>query len=243
MAWPVAGFTSAMHPQVSSGEGCERGYHVSSETILSACANAGVRRLLVARLPVVDVVVGLPLLLVADQGRAVRLRLVRRDDDPEWLVVDVDQLERVLGDVGVGRDHRRDLLALEPHLVGDEHRLRVPRKRRHPRQVVLCHQLAGDDRDHALERLRRRGVDPVQLRVGVRAAQDRHVQHPGQMDVVDVVAGAADEAVVLHAPDAVTDPSDLLDLGCHVRNPPSSPRTRPRLRRSRPGRARPPGSP
>ncbi len=40
MAWPVAGFTSAMHPQVSSGEGCERGYHVSSETILSACANA-----------------------------------------------------------------------------------------------------------------------------------------------------------------------------------------------------------
>jgi hypothetical protein len=33
------------------------------------------------------------------------------------------------------------------------------------------------------------------------------------VDVVDVVAGAADEPVVLDAPDAVSDPSDLFGLG------------------------------
>ena len=42
------------------------------------------------------------------------------------------------------------------------------------------------------------------------------MQHPGQVDVVDVVAGAADEPVVLHAPDAVADPADLFGLARHA---------------------------
>ena len=200
--------------------------------------------LLVARLPVVDVVVGLPVLLVADQRCIGRRCLLRGDDDPERLVVHVDQLEGVLGQVRVGRDHGRDLLALEPHLVGHEHGLRVARHRRHPREVVLRHQLAGDDRDHALERLRPRGVDPVQLRVGVRAPQDRHVQHPREMHVVDEGARPADEAVVLHPPDAVADALGSLRSRLPSRKPPSSRRTprRPRSA-SRPCRAPPPGSP
>jgi hypothetical protein len=36
------------------------------------------------------------------------------------------------------------------------------------------------------------------------------------MDVVDVVAGATDEPVVLHALDAVADPADLFGLARHV---------------------------
>ena len=58
-------------------------------------------------------------------------------DRRQRLVVDVDQLERVLRDVrGLG-DHRRDLLALEAHLVGREHGLGVAGERRHPGEVVL----------------------------------------------------------------------------------------------------------
>ena len=56
-------------------------------------------RLPVAGLPVVDVVGVLSLLVVADQRRPVRERLLRRRDRGQDVVLDVDQLQRVLGDV------------------------------------------------------------------------------------------------------------------------------------------------
>ncbi len=169
--------------------------------------------LLVAALPVVDAVVGLVFLVGADHRRVRLERTLRRHHRLERLVVDVDQLEGVLRDVGVLGDHRRDLLALEPHLVGDEHRLGVVAHRRHPGEVVLRHQLAGHDGDHAGERLSARGVDRVELRVRVGAAQDRHVEHAGQLHVVDVVALAPDEAVVFDAADAVAQSADLFGVG------------------------------
>ena len=167
------------------------------------------RRALVARLPVVDVVVGLSFLLVADQHRAFRERLLRRRDRLQRLVVDLDQLERVLGDVRILGDDRRHLLALVADLVGGEHRLRVAGERRHPREVVRGHQLAGDDGDHTRQRCSRRRVDRRDARMRVRAAQDLHVQHPRQDDVVDVVALAADEAGILLALDGVAEPANF----------------------------------
>ena len=57
------------------------------------------------------------------------------------LVVDLDQLQRVPGDVlGVG-DDERDLLVLEAHLVGGQHRLHVRRQRRHPGQAQVGERL------------------------------------------------------------------------------------------------------
>ena len=89
---------------------------------------------------------------------------------------------------GIGGDDRGDLLALEPDLVGGEHRLGVARHRGHPREVVLGEQLAGDDRDHAVDRRRCRRVDAADASVRHRRPQDRHVQHAGQRVVVEVVA-------------------------------------------------------
>ena len=80
---------------------------------------------LVADLPVVDDVVVLVLLVVADEGRALRERLGRVHDRRQRLVVDDDRLARVLGDVGVVGDDGGDLLALEAHLVGGQHGLGV----------------------------------------------------------------------------------------------------------------------
>ena len=108
-----------------------------------------VGRILVSRLPVVDVVRGLPLLLVPDQRGVRRGRLLRARHCVERLVVDLDQLERVFRDVRRLGDHARDLLTLVAHLVGDEHGLRVARQGRHPGEVVLRHQLARDDGDDA----------------------------------------------------------------------------------------------
>ena len=169
-----------------------------------------VGRLLVARLPVVDVVVRLAFLLVADHGRALGERLLRARDRLERLVVHVDELAGVLGDVGGLGDHRRDLLPLEAHLVRREHRLRVAGEGRHPGEVVLRHQLAGDDRDDALDRLGARGVDRRDARVRQRAPEELEVEHPGERDVVEVVALAADEAGVLQPLDGVPDPADDL---------------------------------
>ena len=47
-----------------------------------------------------------------------------------------------------------------------------------------------------------------------RAAEDLHVQHAGQHDVVDVVALAADEAVVLDPLAAGAEPTDLDLVEC-----------------------------
>ena len=46
--------------------------------------------------------------------------------------------------------------------------------------------------------------------MGVRAAQHRRVGHPGELDVIDVVALARDEAGILFALDRSAE-----DFGCH----------------------------
>ena len=107
--------------------------------------------------------------------------------------------ERVVRRVLVGRDHERDLLALEADLVARQHGLRVVGDRRHPGQAERLEVLGRDDRGDVRVRERPRGVDRDDPRVGVRAAQQRAVDHARQPDVVEVGALAADEARVLLA--------------------------------------------
>ena len=135
-----------------------------------------VGRLLVAGLPGrAREVVALPGLVVADQRRVGVERLAGVDDRGQRLVLDVDQLQRVVRRVLVGRDHERDLLALEADLVAGEHGLRVVGDRRHPREAERLEVLGGDDRGDVRVRERLRGVDRDDAGVRVRAAQDRAV--------------------------------------------------------------------
>ncbi len=154
---------------------------------------------LVAGLPVEDVVVRLALFVVADHRRAVGERLLGVHHRVERFVHDVDQLDRVACRVVVLGDDERDLLTVEAHLVGGEHRLGVVRQRRHPCQPERVEDGAGDDGFDLRVGLGRRRVDRDDPGVRVRAAQDRAVQHAGQVDVVDVVAPAAQEPDVLLA--------------------------------------------
>ena len=107
--------------------------------------------------------------------------------------------QRVVGRVLVGRDHERDLLALEPHLVAGQHGLRVVGDGRHPGQAQRLQVLGGDDGGHVGMRQRARGVDRDDPGVRVGAAQQRAVDHTRQLDVVQVRALAADEPRVLLA--------------------------------------------
>ncbi len=151
----------------------------------------------ISRLPVEDAVVLLVLLVGAQDRRRRVERLPGIDHRRHRLVLHLHRLHAVGGGVAVGGDHRRDLLRLVHHRVGGQHHLGVRHQRRHPVQVVLLQRLAGDHRQHAryLEGLG--GVDGLDLRVGEGAAHDVHVQHAGKLDVVHVVAAAADEARVL----------------------------------------------
>ena len=209
VACPVTELTSATMPQVSRGEGCERGVVRLEGDDAVGLGEGGVGGGRVAGLPLVDQVVGLALLLVADHHRARLQRLLGGGDGGQHVVVDLDELGGVDRGVGVGGDDGRHLLALVAHLVGGQHRLGVARQGRHPGQAVLGHELAGHHGHHALHLGRRGGVDRVDPGVGHRRAQDGHVEHAGQDDVVEVVALALDEPGVLVALDRVADAADL----------------------------------
>ena len=163
----------------------------------------------VADLPPVAGVVGLAFLVVADDRRVGRGRLLGVDDRGQRLVLDVDRLAPVLGDVRVVGDDDAHLLALEAHLVGGQHRLGVVGQRRHPREVALGHHLAGEHQPDAGDLPGLRRVDGLDAGVRQRAAQDLHVQHAGQVDVVDVVAAAAHEPGVLDPAAARAQTTDL----------------------------------
>ena len=144
-------------------------------------------------------VVALPDLVVADQRRVGVQRLAGVDNRGQRLVLDLDQLERVVRGVLVGRDHERDLLALEADLVAREHGLRVVGDGRHPSKPERLEVLGSDDRGDVGRGERLRGVDRDDPRVRVRAAQHGAVDHSRQPDVIEVGALAADEARVFLA--------------------------------------------
>ena len=170
-------------------------------------------------------VVALARLVVADQRRVRVERFAGVDDRGQRLVLDVDQLERVVRRVLVRRDHERDFLALESDLVTCEHGLGVVGDRRHPGEPERLEVLGGDDcRDVGVGE-GPRGVDRENARVRVRASQQCSVDHPRQPDVVEVVALAADEACVFLALQA-TEADRALGLGArkvlddgHARTP------------------------
>ena len=158
-----------------------------------------IRRVGIARLPREDVVVGLTFEVRADDRRVSVERLLRVGDHRQRVVIDVDTFERVLGLRRRLGDHADDLLALEADLVGRQDSLGVTREGRHPREAMLGEQVARHAGHDTRHRLGTRGVDRVDRGVGERRAVDRHEQHAGQLHVIDVIALAADEAIVLDA--------------------------------------------
>ncbi len=166
----------------------------------------GVRAGFIADLPLEDDVVRG---VLVELRRARLGRLLRVDDRRKRLPVDddrvegVDRLLRRLGDdrgdalagpldVVRGEDSRRVDVVLDPR--------RAARRPGHRQRVVRD---VGPD-DHGQDTrplLRRRGVDRLDLGVGVRAPEDRHMDHALELDVVEIAALAGDEARVFRSLD------------------------------------------
>ena len=123
------------------------------------------------------------------------------------LVLDLDQVARVLGDVAILGRHRRHRLADVAHpVVGDrglEHRRARPCRQR---IADLGRIGAGHHAKHAGESGGLAHVDGDDPRVGMGAAQHGGVRHLRHVDVVGIEALADEEARVLHPLHALADP-------------------------------------
>ena len=147
-----------------------------------------------------------------DVGAHVRMRQRRSalqrfhgvDDGRQRVVVDLDGVDRVAGDVRVGRDRDGDGVTDEVDAIAGEHG--VARRfqigdgcRARHRAARIVDVGAGEDRDDARNGFRGRRLDAADARVRVRTAQDARVQQTGEPEIVGVGAEPLDEARILDA--------------------------------------------
>ena len=131
--------------------------------------------------------------------RVVLDRLLEVHLDRQGLVVDVDQADRILGDVAVDRHHHRDALAGVEHVVAGKGALRLRmgkvgrRDQQRQRGIERADVVAGIDLDHTVESFGGTGIDRAYPRPGDGAAGERRMQRTGKVDVVDEAALAAQE--------------------------------------------------
>src|SRR5690606_4896982 len=136
-------------------------------------------------------------------------RLLGIRDRRQLLVVDEHEGGGVAGDVGIGGDDGRHLLALVSDLVRGEHRLGVTGESGHPSQTVGGERFARHHRHHTFHRLGGGGVYRADTGMGNRGADDRHVEHAREDDVVEVPTRPLDESVVLLASHRVAQTPDF----------------------------------
>ena len=139
-----------------------------------------------------------------DQGGTRCCGGCHRRDGRQGLVVDLDQLGRVLGDVAVSGDHDRHGVADEADLVhGQRRHLGRPDAgdgRCHAQhRRVLGEVGAGQHGHHAGQCSRRRGVDRADAGVGVRAPDEADGERVLDRQVVEIAALAQEEAAILLA--------------------------------------------
>src|SRR5207245_4927581 len=143
------------------------------------------------------------------ERRSIRVeRIFDRHHRLEGLVFHLDDITRIFGHVAALSHDERHRVAHQAHAIGGQ---RMERRVTHPRLVFDAHRtdeplhvLANEDRHHARHGARRADVDAHDARVRVRAAQKCRVEHAWQTDVVDVVAVASEDALILYTLDAGT---------------------------------------
>ena len=147
---------------------------------------------------------------VGEQEHLVPEGVLHGDDGREWVVIDGDELGRVLPLVSLLGDHYGHCLAHVPHHAGGEgrHAHRVVdhgerRRRRRQREVVV-----REDTDHTRRRECIGGVDRDDASVGHGRAHEGQMQRAGQRrlahrDVVHVLAAHGQQRGVLLADDPI----------------------------------------
>jgi len=147
-----------------------------------------------------------------DERRAVRKRSFDVGDRRQRLVVDLDELDCILGGFAAGRDDDGDCVAGIANLVGRERLvrrgIRVFGRQPRARQrclPVLVEIFARPRGDHTGVRHRRPDIDTRDPRVRVRRTDDAEKHHPGQLHVVDPLRLPLEKLLVFLALDRRAD--------------------------------------
>ena len=181
---------------------------MSSLTVTSLWRKARSVLATVADLPVPDVVAFL-FLVLPDDGSARPQGLEGVHHHGQGFVLHLNGVDAVGSGVPVGGQHRGHLLTVELDGIHGQHHLGVAHQGGHPGQVVLFQVLSGDNRQNARESQGFLGVDALDPGVGHWTAHDVQVEHPRELEVIDIVAFAPDEAWVLLAGDRVSHATDF----------------------------------
>ena len=136
-------------------------------------------------------------------------RLLHVDDGRQRLVLHLNELRRVLGQVAVGGDDQRHRVAHVADVVlgqGEQGTGVVRRKGPvHVADQVGVEVGGGEDGDDPFGGPGGGGVDPGDPGPGDVTAQEVGVQHPGKHDVVEIAAVPGEQAGVLLAPHPLAD--------------------------------------
>ena len=151
---------------------------------------------------------------LVDDGRSLSERALGIADIGERVVLHLDCLGRVLGDVGVAGDDGRHRLAMPLHLADRERPVlwvgggqrRLYDRLRHGQDLVLD-VVAGDDRDDARHRLGCAHVDALDPRVRVIAALEHDVHRARLHDVGEEAAPPGGEPMIFLPVELSTDPA------------------------------------
>ena len=139
--------------------------------------------------------------------------LLRIHHHRQRLVVDLDQVERVARDKSVLGHHHRHRIADETDLAHRQRAWRVDVVRDPAslpgagQRVDIHHIFAGDHGDDAGQRLGLRGVDALDVGMGVGTAQNGGVRHAMEFDIVEVVTFAGDQLGIFAALERLPDHS------------------------------------
>ena len=145
-------------------------------------------------------------------------------DGGQRLVIDLNQVQGILGYVPALRNHHGHGLASVAHGVGGERPLQIvvqPRQGKDAhgdRFEQLRHVRVGKHGRDTLESQRCRGVYATNVGVRVRTSQYGGVQHPRQADVIQILPGSSDEADVLPAANGLPDVRQTNRLTGHFRS-------------------------
>ncbi len=141
-------------------------------------------------------------------------RFFQIDHGRQRLEIDLDIAQCILGEVAaVGQYHGERLAYVADLVLGERHLGALvedgvlDRRRRHEqrtRRPIVAEIGGGVDGDDALARARRRHVDGTNACMCHVAAQERRVDHAGQLDVIDKQCLAAQQPRVFVAPDRST---------------------------------------
>src|SRR5262245_5395059 len=148
--------------------------------------------------------------LFVNERRVPPGRLLGVGDDVERVVIDLDQVGGVAGLVFVSRDDGGDGLSDEDDFARGEHWVFWDfqfGQRGGAGDVadLALDVFAGVNGDHAGRVFSRVNVNRIDTSVGVRAAQYGDAERAGDLDVVDVMADALDQARVFCAFDFLSD--------------------------------------